>query len=172
MATEISGLCATCKHASTLIVEEPCQSCITVKGRPKWESKNANLRATMDALIMGTGVLKTEWVDPKIYFIGTVSGERAVPGETEPGMKFDGGKRDFTLLPWASVEEIVKVLEFGAQKYERDNWKKVEDAQHRYTKAALRHLVAYTQGEVNDPESGLPHLAHLGCCVLFLLDPK
>ena len=39
----------------------------------------------------------------------------------------------------------------------------------RYVKAAFRHLIAYSQGEVNDKESGLPHLAHLGCCVLFLL---
>jgi hypothetical protein len=85
------------------------------------------------------------------------------------GMKFDDGKRDFTLLPWAGVEEIVKVLEFGAQKYDRDNWKHVEDAQHRYTKAAFRHLIAYNNRETNDPESGLPHLAHLGCCILFLL---
>jgi hypothetical protein len=83
------------------------------------------------------------------------------------GMKFDGDKRDFTLLPWDSVEEIVKVLEFGAAKYARDNWKHV--AADRYVKAAFRHLVAYSQGEEHDQESGLPHLAHLGCCVLFLL---
>ena len=30
------------------------------------------------------------------------------------GRKFDGGKRDYTLLPWDALEEIVKVLEFGA----------------------------------------------------------
>jgi len=83
------------------------------------------------------------------------------------GVKFDGDKRDFTLLPWDAVEEIVKVLEFGAAKYARDNWKHV--AADRYVKAAFRHLVAYSQGEANDQESGLPHLAHLGCCVLFLL---
>jgi hypothetical protein len=83
------------------------------------------------------------------------------------GMKFDDNKRDFTLLPWDSVEEIVKVLEFGAAKYARDNWKKVEA--DRYVKAAFRHLIAYNQGEENDKESGLSHLAHLGCCVLFLL---
>lgn len=86
------------------------------------------------------------------------------------GIKFDGDKRDFTLLPWSSVEEIVKVLEFGARKYHRDNWKKV--ASDRYVKAAFRHLVAYSQGEINDQESGLPHMAHLGCCVLFLLSEK
>jgi hypothetical protein len=88
---------------------------------------------------------------------------------TPLGMKFDGGKRDFTLLPWPAVEEIVKVLEFGAAKYSRDNWKHVEGAHHRYTKAAFRHLIAYSNGEINDPESGLPHLAHVGCCILFLL---
>ena len=83
------------------------------------------------------------------------------------GIKHDHMKRDFTLLPWDSVEEIVKVLEFGAAKYARDNWKKVEA--DRYVKAAFRHLIAYSQGEENDQESGMPHLAHLGCCVLFLL---
>jgi hypothetical protein len=83
------------------------------------------------------------------------------------GIKHDHMKRDFTLLPWDSVEEIVKVLEFGAAKYARDNWKNVEA--DRYVKAAFRHLVAYSQGEQNDKESGMPHLAHLGCCVLFLL---
>lgn len=86
------------------------------------------------------------------------------------GLKFDTDKRDFTLLPWDSVEQIVEVLEFGAQKYSRDNWRYVEDAKHRYTKAALRHLIAYTKGEIDDPESGKPHLAHLGCCILFLME--
>ena len=53
------------------------------------------------------------------------------------GMKFDDGKRDFTLLPWDSVENIVEVLEFGAKKYSRDNWRYVDDAKHRYTKAGF-----------------------------------
>lgn len=87
--------------------------------------------------------------------------------DTQVGIKFDDDKRDFTLLPWPAVEEIVKVLEFGAKKYSRDNWKHV--AAERYTKAAFRHLVAYNQGEELDQESGLSHLAHLGCCVLFLI---
>lgn len=86
------------------------------------------------------------------------------------GIKYDTDKRDFTLLPWDSIEQIVQVLEFGAQKYSRDNWRYVEDAKHRYTKAALRHMIAYTKGEIDDPESGMPHLAHLGCCLLFLME--
>ena len=83
------------------------------------------------------------------------------------GMKFDAGKLDYTLLPWDGVEEVVKVLEFGAAKYARDNWKKVESP--RYVAAAFRHLVAYARGERFDQETGLSHLAHACCCLLFLI---
>lgn len=174
--------CDTCAHIKTSLYDEPCRTCSASlsRGLPssKWEPRNqaqqdevnAQLRAVMDSMVVGTGVIKTENVDPKAYFTVPEMNEWAdrIVNKTS-GMKFDGGKRDFTLLPWAAVEEIVKVLEFGARKYERDNWKKVEDAQHRYTKAAFRHLIAYNNREINDPESGLPHLAHLGCCILFLL---
>lgn len=85
------------------------------------------------------------------------------------GIKFDQDKLDYTLLPWDGVEEIVKVLEFGARKYARDNWKYVDRAQTRYLAAAFRHIIAYNQGQTTDPETGLSHLAHAGCCILFLL---
>ena len=89
------------------------------------------------------------------------------PTDAVKGMKFDSGKLDYTLVPWDGLEEIVKVLEFGAKKYARDNWRKVES--QRYAAAAFRHLVAYNKGEQADDETGLSHLAHAGCCLLFLL---
>jgi hypothetical protein len=85
------------------------------------------------------------------------------------GRKFDAGKLDYTLVPWDGLEEVVKVLEFGARKYARDNWQHVEGGMQRYQAAAFRHLIAYNQGEKVDPETGLSHLAHAGCCLLFLL---
>lgn len=85
------------------------------------------------------------------------------------GRKYDTGKPDYTLLPWDAVEEIVKVLDFGARKYARDNWKHVEGAETRYLAAALRHITAHARGEKDDPETGISHLAHAGCCILFLL---
>jgi hypothetical protein len=89
--------------------------------------------------------------------------------EPDVGLKHDQGKLDYTLVPWDGLEEVIKVLEFGANKYSRDNWRKVENAEARYMAAAFRHMVAHNFGEVNDPESGLPHLAHAGCCILFML---
>ena len=85
------------------------------------------------------------------------------------GAKHDGGKPRWSLLPLAAVKEVIGVLEFGAKKYDVDNWQKVPDARTRYYDAAMRHLTAWREGEQNDPESGLHHLAHAGCCVLFLL---
>lgn len=86
---------------------------------------------------------------------------------TTEGKKLDAGTRRFTLLPWSVVGEVVDVLEFGARKYAVDNWKKVPDAETRYVNAALRHVTAVIEGEKFDPESGLPHLAHAICSLMF-----
>lgn len=86
-----------------------------------------------------------------------------------PGRKDDDGKRDWTLLPLDALEQVVKVLEHGARKYGRDNWKKLEDLEARYRKALWRHNVALTRGEKLDPETGLPHLAHIVCSCLFIM---
>jgi hypothetical protein len=89
--------------------------------------------------------------------------------ETE-GRKFDGGKLEYGLLPPKALEETVKVLTFGAQKYERDNWKKVPDSKRRYFDALQRHVWAWKNGEQIDAESGIHHLAHAMCCLMFLYE--
>lgn len=89
---------------------------------------------------------------------------------TNAGRKFDGGKLEYGLLPPHALEETVKVLTFGAQKYERDNWQKVPDSKRRYFDALQRHVWAWKTGEQNDPESGIHHLAHAMCCLMFLYE--
>lgn len=84
-------------------------------------------------------------------------------------LKFDAGKWRLSLIPVSCIRTIVGVLEFGAAKYALDNWKTVPDARRRYYDAAIRHLTAWWDGERNDPESSLPHLAHAACCIIFLL---
>ena len=91
--------------------------------------------------------------------------------ENDPkaGRKFDVDKNRWDLLPWNAVAEIVKVLTFGARKYAPNNWRYVPEARDRYFSALHRHMQAWWDGEKFDPETGLPHLAHAGCCLLFLL---
>jgi hypothetical protein len=85
------------------------------------------------------------------------------------GKKFDTGKLSYTLLPFPAITEVVHILEFGKQKYGRDNWKKVPNAKERYLDACFRHLISYIEGETKDHESGRHHLAHAVCCLLFAL---
>ena len=90
------------------------------------------------------------------------------------GRKFDHSKSRWDLVPWRALGLIVDVLTYGAGKYNDHNWTRVENGRARYFAALQRHAIAYWgdgegSGEWLDPESGLPHLAHAGCCVLFLL---
>lgn len=84
------------------------------------------------------------------------------------GVKYDQDKDQWHLLePWFT-QEIVKVLTLGAKKYSFDNWKYVSDARNRYYDALMRHITAWFNGEENDPEDGLSHLAHAACGIYFL----
>lgn len=85
------------------------------------------------------------------------------------GVKYDSNKVRHSLLPRKTLQRVLEVLEEGAKKYSEDNWLRVENAETRYFDATHRHLEAYWQGEVNDPETGLPHLAHAISNLLFLL---
>ena len=85
------------------------------------------------------------------------------------GQKHDQGKRRKSLLPPNTVNQVIDVLEFGARKYAENNWRYVPDASTRYYDAADRHIEAWWRGEKTDPETGLSHLAHATCCLLFLI---
>lgn len=84
------------------------------------------------------------------------------------GTKHDSDKPDLSLLPFKALEDVARVMMFGAAKYGRSNWKKGFD-EHRLISAALRHLGAHTEGEAIDSESGQAHLAHAACNLLFLI---
>lgn len=90
-----------------------------------------------------------------------------------PGVKHDAGKPrmdQWKLLPPLATQAIVGVLVFGVKKYSAWGWRKVVGWRWRYVAALLRHVFAYARGEARDPETGEHHLAHAGCCLLFLLD--
>lgn len=74
-----------------------------------------------------------------------------------------------SLFPVKVLNCVLDVLEYGARKYSADNWKHVENGEVRYYDAAMRHIGARHAGEINDPESKLPHLGHAMCCLIFWL---
>lgn len=92
----------------------------------------------------------------------------------EIGTKYDSDKLRYDLYPVEAYEGCTAVLTFGANKYAPNNWQKV-DPKERYLAALKRHLVAQEKFEKSggkglsiDLESGLPHLDHAQCCLVFL----
>jgi hypothetical protein len=84
------------------------------------------------------------------------------------GIKFDTGKNRLDLIVPEFIEDLGRVLTFGAEKYGPNNWQQLVDSEGRYYAALQRHLLAYKRGEKYDNESGFPHLAHAACNLMFL----
>jgi hypothetical protein len=96
------------------------------------------------------------------------------PGFDEPAGEArksadSANKPRLDLLPTAPLEEVAAVLAVGANKYGPCNW--CRGARWgRYFAALLRHLFAWWRRENRDPETGLSHLAHACCCLMFLME--
>jgi hypothetical protein len=73
------------------------------------------------------------------------------------------------LLPTAPLEEVARVLAHGAEKYGEYNWCNGTRWGRCY-RALLSHAWAWWRGEDTDPDSGLSHLAHCICNLLFLME--
>jgi len=93
------------------------------------------------------------------------------------GLKFDSTKPDYSLLDFPYIESLIAVLTHGAAKYTRDNWKLFHPSDiPRFASAIMRHTAAILQGELIDPDSGLPHASHIAAEAMFIhhhsLSPK
>lgn len=83
------------------------------------------------------------------------------------GTKYDQGKIPLNLLDPVFLYGTAQVLGFGAEKYAPYNW--AEGMKwSRVFGALMRHMWAWWGGEENDPETGLSHLYHASCCLMFL----
>jgi len=88
---------------------------------------------------------------------------------SKKAIKFDEDKNRMELIPVYPIQEIGRVMTFGASKYADRNWEK-GFKYSRVIGALLRHIFAWYSGEDKDPETGISHLAHAGCCLFFLLE--
>ena len=115
---------------------------------------------------------------------------------TQEALRYNGGKPQWSLVEFSSLETMVRVLEYGAHKYSlfkdvngniikgseitieeaanlevfssgKDNWKLGFANKLEILESLFRHLIALMRGEIYDKESGLPHIGHLMCNALF-----
>jgi hypothetical protein len=96
--------------------------------------------------------------------------------KNKTGLRFDAGKRRVYLFPMDAFDGTCDVLTYGATKkhgpeglpYGERNWEGGLRWIEQCVGPLVRHLSAFMQGEDIDPESGLPHVDHMGCDVAFL----
>jgi DNA-directed RNA polymerase subunit RPC12/RpoP len=86
--------------------------------------------------------------------------------------KDDAGKPPlYEILQWVDslfLIDIMRVLKFGANKYYgQGHWNLGMD-RTRLANAVVRHLDKYMSGDIVDEESGLSHLAHAACSLMFM----
>ncbi|MEM8801114.1 MAG: dATP/dGTP diphosphohydrolase domain-containing protein [Pseudomonadota bacterium] len=80
------------------------------------------------------------------------------------------GKIGLSAVPCNALFWTAAACEFGARKYGRHNWREEGLIASVYYDAMMRHAMRYYEGEKNDPDSELPHLAHVAATALILLD--
>lgn len=151
--------CRTCywnEHYNKNIFDLPSQCCIcsdeSVPGNPypKWALNVSD--PCFDSIISNE----------------TKQAIKELEQHTSGGVKFDGEKPRMDLLDRYAMEQLAAVLTFGAKKYTSHNWRKGLQYS-RLVAASMRHIQAFNDGEDNDPESGMSHVAHAMCCLMFLL---
>lgn len=84
-----------------------------------------------------------------------------------PALKFDDDKPMVALVEPQYILGTAAVMSHGARKYGKSNWKNNLEMDRIYS-AAMRHLLAFHDGQLNDPETGLSHLYHCSANLMFL----
>lgn len=97
---------------------------------------------------------------------------RAAPTADNPKDAIGAGKLPLHLWPTtATALGSVALLE-GALKYGARNFRAGRARASIYYDAARRHLDAWFEGEDDDPQSGLPHIAHALACLAIIVEAQ
>lgn len=91
---------------------------------------------------------------------------------TNPKDIIGSNKLPLHLWPQTATAYGCLALLDGALKYGRGNYRAIGVRASIYYDACLRHLTAWFEGQDQDPDSGLPHLAHALACLAILVDAQ
>lgn len=92
--------------------------------------------------------------------------------DTNPKDAVGSTKLPLHLVPSLTVAYAAVAHLNGALKYGKANWREAGVRASIYIDAAMRHLAAWAEGEEDDPDDGVPHLAAVLACVGIILDAR
>jgi hypothetical protein len=101
--------------------------------------------------------------------LGTLE-DRGVTISDNPKDRIGRMKVAMHSVPCRPLLEIGLAMMEGAIKYGDHNYRSAGIRASVYYDAAIRHLMAWWEGEDTDPDSGLPHLAKAMACLVVLRD--
>lgn len=177
-ATEAYGYCSVCGTLNNDILACNCagKTLQKVKWQPPYDTvriltcSTCGLTYRSDSVHTCTGIkgvtLKEALTKARRLSISDIVSH--IDSQPLTGPKYDTGKLRYDLVTPDVIKAIAEVLTFGAEKYAPNSWQLVPEAKRRYTAALMRHFEAYRAGEKLDPESGLSHLSHALCNLMFL----
>lgn len=144
-----------------------------------WEESNGACKEYMVGQAFRIPTVEYDLYDPIVGFdlnheFAPYAPEEFVPYEDNPerqrqvtgGVKDNASKSRVDLIPSKPLIGVGHVLAFGARKYKPNNWRlglRWSDT----LASAMRHLLAFADGQDLDPETGLPHIDQALCQVLF-----
>jgi len=141
-----------------------------------WNYMVKNQTATPQEVALNCDVAE-DYARHFIMRIGTPIEVRQATAEQTTGYPDDNpktiyGEAKFRIsdTPVNSIRLLGLVHNNGAKKYGTLNWRDHTVSASVYYNAAWRHMAAWYEGEDLDPESGLPHLAHVMACMSIILD--
>lgn len=79
-------------------------------------------------------------------------------------------KPSLSKVPGAALIYMAMGLGDGAEKYGAYNWRAKKVIASIYVDAAMRHIIAWFDGEENAADSGVPHLAHALSSLAIIVD--
>ena len=81
-------------------------------------------------------------------------------------------KPPFRAIPPVALIHFGRAMMDGLRKYGIVNWRDAPVTASTYYDAALRHLLAYWDGEDTAEDSGVDHLGHVMACCAIILDAR
>lgn len=92
--------------------------------------------------------------------------------DSNPKTRFGVAKPPLALIPAPAMLQMAEAFRDGAAKYGAANWRKDPVSASTYINAALRHIVAWYDGEEVAQDSRVHHLGHAAACLAIILDAQ
>jgi len=114
--------------------------------------------------LMGTGLMARDYPNAIVPPDGYPDGNpKTRIGLTKPPLR---------CIPPVAILQIGQAMKDGERKYGLMNWREHTVSASVYYDAALRHLLAWWDGEDTASDSGVDHLAHVAACMAIVMDAK